>query len=531
MSLSSFSIDRPLQLGSGDGSSSQVRVTSLFRASDGSFGLSYVGMSGGVSVSSLESLSVSSLLSLCSSLSCGSSGVGGPFSKAEMSGIRSEVDGACRSLVSLLPEGDVLPCGPAWQDSVVRDARTALSSGVLSDSSARALSAGLDRVFSSVASLRSSLESWIGSSLSVDPLSDSLDVGRKDFPVPHEAVSLGGFSSNALFNSYVLLAESLSMEMSSLVGWKGTSRPICMDDFSGYRLAASDDRVDLLLSGEVVGSVLPSSGGRVSFEGFGSVPGFSDVPQPSPHHSFLESLCLSDSNVSLLREESHSGIEVIYSLRYGNDVLFGVPRGDSRLVSGLLEYCSDARFVAPERLEELYSDFISSAMLPGPQRSLPKLELYFYDGRSVRSELEMDLLEGRSSEVISGDLDLLRRVSSAVDDAALKLRQAAGVPAGMNFYFSDAVCPSSVLRDDVIVITSAGSIEDALFITASDGRLRVHTDYDPLSRELGECSVVRSVTELVSSISSLLLSPENVRAASEEYSRHQSRERSRGVRM
>ena len=42
---------------------------------------------------------------------------------------------------------------------------------------------------------------------------------------------------------------------------------------------------------------------------------------------------------------------------------------------------------------------------------------------------------------------------------------------------------------------------------------------------------VRSVAELVSSISSLLLSPENVLAASEEYFRHQSRERSRGVRI
>lgn len=364
---------------------------------------------------------------------------------------------------------------------------------------------------------------------------DSVEVQQNDVE-PEEKVlenaeeidaflNLGSESYGMAFDRARQYLKEVEHKMGEAIGWKHPSLPFDFYGFSGYSLEIGTDRVDVVHGtgkDNVIASFYSKPDGSLGFVPYGEefVKYGEDVNPWYPLADIMNgNLCLTQENISQARKEFHNGNMVIFGIRYGEAVAFGVMPEDDALRSLLAERDINVRFTSPKDLENAFQRWFDKAAKAGVEPAInPEIVLYYYDGRNLRSEREISMVSNR--EMRQGwekDWAMIDALRKGGEEIRSELERAAGLPEGLHFKFSDVIVPSTILRSDALFLTNRFGLPGADFLTVVNGSVALFRGYVP-----GESYSVKkvsfdSVEDALKAVRKVCMKDENISKARNEY--------------
>ena len=309
---------------------------------------------------------------------------------------------------------------------------------------------------------------------------------------------------NLEFDIWRRTAAMVASDMSSACGWKGLDRDMDFSSFSGYSMEYDDKGVSLVYNGDCVERITPHLdsvyiNGPYTLEECGS-------------------LCLSEQNLALAKKEMNKGNEVIVGMTYKGYTVVGLDaqhRDEQAQIASLFE---NVRFCSMDMLTEAHDDFIYNKLTVGPEPQLPVITLFFFDGRTVRSQNTFDPVNNRDMLQIAIDQALMQGFITQIKDIRNELDELAGVsPEDRPFMYKDVLYPSSFTRQDSVCLCYNNGKDVPGLFTVINGKLGRYEDViatKPLGKPRKEYP---SITAAVADVKRVILKPENIRIAQSEY--------------
>lgn len=342
-----------------------------------------------------------------------------------------------------------------------------------------------------------------------------------------------GQSVNIEFEAWRGIASFISSDLSIYSGWRGTHRDIDFSDFSGYYLTQDDQCVTLWQNGVQEGSIRPSEGNNLIFDGFEDY--ISVLSSDNPSVALLDivkDLCLSPENISKIQNEMNHGHEVIMGIEYNGKTVFVTDIDDMKMKTQLAGLVDDARFISFSVYESTMDQFYNKHLGVGPEPVVPSFVRYFYDGKTVYNEHEKDVIECRSIEVLKSDLALTEQFRDRVRELRDCFDSEVGVrPEHRPFLYQDAIFPMLKLHKDIVLLSSNYGRDDISVFWIKNGKVGVYDDVS-VNTAMGKPRYEYSVEKMCKILSKIIMKSENIEKAKKEYlkwSKEQQMSESRGA--
>ena len=309
---------------------------------------------------------------------------------------------------------------------------------------------------------------------------------------------------NHEFDLWKRLAAMVISDMSSACGWKGLHRDMNFSLFSGYSMEHSDTEVLLWYNDECIEKITPSSDGVII-----------DGPYTLGE---CGQLCLSEENLHLAKREMNNGNEVIAGITYNGLTVVGLDsdhRDERAQISSLF---NNIRFCPEEKLHEAYEDFTKNKLSAGPEPQMPEITLFFYDGRTIRSEHTFDPINNRSIDKIAIDQALMQGLREQIMEVRNTLDELVGVSSeDRPFMYKDCIYPTCYMHKDTVFLCFNHGKDFCGLLTIRNGKIGLYDDY-AFNKPLAEPKMAySSIKDAVTHVRQTVLNKANVNIAKSEY--------------
>lgn len=309
---------------------------------------------------------------------------------------------------------------------------------------------------------------------------------------------------NTEFDFCRRLAAMTMTDMSLECGWRGKTRDLDFSDFSGYYMEYDDNSVTLWYNGVCEGEVIRTEDG-IKYDGEYDIIKYAN-------------LCRSEENMALAKKEMNQGNEIIYGISYRGNTVVGLNPEQSDEMAQICELESKVRFSAPNKIPEAFDDFTNKKLSYGPEPVSPQIVLFYYDGKTVRSENTFDPISSRTLEQIQMDQTIFDAFRKEVYQVRNKFDELVGVrPDDRPFMYKDILFPTNFLRKDLLNLSYEHGTVTKYFFAVRNSRIAVYEDFQ-FNRHLGKpIRTFKSIEDAVKDIEDYLARPQVISCAKKEY--------------
>ncbi len=325
--------------------------------------------------------------------------------------------------------------------------------------------------------------------------------------------------------------ESVLNELEARVGWKGAERHYNFAGVSGFYLKRSEGGWELKHGSMTDLRFFPTPEGGLGMTVCSEAFRQYDNVHPMSVVTDLKagSFCLDESNISILREETHYGHEVVFGLRYGESAAFCIPkdasgREDINLMRLLAEREKNIRIVSPQLFSDSLAAWVDEKVKVGFEPAQrPVIVRYAYNGETLFSEREKDLESKRIiAPGLASDWVLIDGLLEGGEKIRQEFQHECGVDSARYFLFEDAYFPSPLVVDDTLFLCRDCGNEYPGFLSVIRGKVcYFKTDENPdglISADSKPERVFSSVREALNFVRSFVMTKENIMRGRAEYS-------------